>query len=259
METIYLIVRADDFGVCHAANQAIGEAFETGLLSCASLSITGPWVAEAVEMMREHPEWEIGLQLSLSCNTRGCRWGPIAGSPSVPSLAEPTGNFFPTLPATATSQDIEKELESQIERARAWEIKPAYLEYPGEPHPAVDLILHQLNERTGVPARMTAWGIQPLAVPLPSAASGPRELARETAMLEVLAALTPGVYLWAAQPANDSPESWALWSSDAARDRQADAVALASPRVRALIEKRGIEVISFRQHLEMRLGTAADE
>jgi hypothetical protein len=116
-----------------------------------------------------------------------------------------------------------------------------------------------LNERLGVPARMTAWGIEPLRLPLPKDGSVPRESAREVALLELLAGLTPGVYLWVTQPAFDSPETWGMWSSDAARDRQADALALCSAAIRALTEKRGIELISFRQHVEMRLGTAADE
>ena len=39
--------RVDDFGLCHAANQAVLEAFETGLLTCASLAVVSPWAAEA--------------------------------------------------------------------------------------------------------------------------------------------------------------------------------------------------------------------
>jgi len=65
MNVISLIVRGDDLGLCHAANEAICEAFETGLLTCASLVVTTPWLAEALRLAHEHPEWEIGLQLVL--------------------------------------------------------------------------------------------------------------------------------------------------------------------------------------------------
>src|SRR5207245_2944163 len=42
MNVISLIVRGDDFGLCHACNQAISEAFEAGLLTCASLVVVTP-------------------------------------------------------------------------------------------------------------------------------------------------------------------------------------------------------------------------
>src|SRR5437868_12631252 len=89
MDLLSLIVRGDDFGLCHAANQAICEAFETGLLTCASLLVTTPWLAEAVTLAQGHAEWELGLQLTLHCPTAGYRWGPVLGAAAVPSLVEP--------------------------------------------------------------------------------------------------------------------------------------------------------------------------
>src|SRR5437763_12781332 len=129
MDAICLIVRADDFGLCHAANQAIEEGFEAGLLTCASLAVACPWVAEAAALARAYPEWEIGLQLLLSCPVRGCRWGPVAGPAAVPSLVDATGAFCPQLAAGARAEEIGREWEAQVERARAWGIAPAYLEY----------------------------------------------------------------------------------------------------------------------------------
>src|SRR2546421_11418545 len=106
MEGISLIVRADDFGLCHAANQAILEGFETGLLTCASLAVVCPWVAEAATLAHGHPEWEIGVQLMLTCPAAGCRWGPVAGAAAVPSLADATGAFPARLPAAARARDL---------------------------------------------------------------------------------------------------------------------------------------------------------
>src|SRR5205823_11997966 len=129
MSAISLIVRADDFGLCHAANQAVCEAFETGLLTCASLVVNTPWMAEAVKLAHEYPEWEIGLQLLLSSPTGGYRWGPVSGAPTVPSLVEPAGTFPPSLSDAAQPHDITRELEAQVERAQACGIRPAYLVY----------------------------------------------------------------------------------------------------------------------------------
>ena len=250
MCAISLIVRGDDFGLCHASNQAICEAFETGVLTCASLLVTTPWLAEACGLIREHPEWEIGLQLSLHCATDGYRWGPLSGAPTVPSLVEPDGTFSRSLSAAAQPKDIAGELNAQVERARACGIRPAYLEYEGAGHPVVEAVLHDLSERLGVPARMTSWGVEP--VPL----SGLDQKAFD----DVLATLKPGTYVWVAHPTHASPEAWALWArAESAAARYADAVALCSAEIRSLLDQRGIERISFGQHLEERLGTETEE
>lgn len=250
MSGISLLVRGDDFGLCHAANQAVCEAFETGLLTCTSLVVITPWLAEAVQLAHAYPEWEIGLQFVLDCPTVGYRWGPVSGSRTVPSLVEPAGTFLPSLADAAQPAEITRELEAQVERAQSCGIRPAYLVYAGADHPAVGATLQQLSERLGVPVWTTAWGVQPLAL----AEFGTR------AIQEALAALKPGAYLWRTHPLHASPEVWALWADpEIAAARYAESVALCSPEIRALLEQRGLEQISFRQYLEQRLGTESEE
>src|SRR5262245_66523445 len=116
MDAISLIVRSDEFGLCHAANQAICEGFEAGVVTCAALAVVGPWLAEAAGLIHEHPEWEIGLQLLLHCTTVGCRWGPAAGPAAVPSLVDARGTFPPHLAEAATPEDIIRELKAQVDR-----------------------------------------------------------------------------------------------------------------------------------------------
>jgi predicted glycoside hydrolase/deacetylase ChbG (UPF0249 family) len=249
MSVISLIVRGDDFGLCHATNQAICEAFETGVLTCASLIVTTPWLAQACRLIHEHPEWEIGLQLSLHCPTDGYRWGPVSGSRAVPSLVEPDGTFSTALSTSAGPEDIARELDAQVERAQAYGVRPAYLEYEAD-HPAVPAIVQQLSERLGVSAQMTAWGVKPVVW---------CELSEKT-LEDALTALQPGTYVWVTHPTQASPETWALWdSAEKATARYADALTLCSPKVRSLLNQRGVECISFRQHLEERLGTETEE
>jgi predicted glycoside hydrolase/deacetylase ChbG (UPF0249 family) len=250
MNAISLIVRGDDFGLCHASNQAVCEAFETGLLTCASLVVVTPWLAEAVKLAQEYSEWEIGLQLVLGSPTGGYRWGPVCGARAVPSLVEPAGTFPPSLAGGAQPEEVARELGAQVERVQACGIRPAYLVYDGADHPVVGTALQQLSERLGVPVWMTSWGIQPLALPEPSA----------NAFEKALASLKPGTYLWLTHPAQASPEISCLWPEpQTAATRYAETLALCNPEIRALLEQRGIERISFRQHLEERLGTETDE
>jgi hypothetical protein len=251
MDTTSLIVRGDDFGLCHAANQAIWEGFETGVLTCASLVVPGPWIAEAAALVHDYPEWEVGLQLVLYCDGSGCRWGPVAGPAAVPSLVDATGAFVGRLAATAAANEINRELDAQFDRARAWGVTPAYVVYRGEPHPGVEEALHRLSERTGIPAGVAGWGLASVL----DRHDGPRDDA-----LGYLSGLAPGVHLWVTQPAQDSPETWALWADDAqTRRRHADALAICAPEILGQIRQRSIELIGFREHIEERLGGQAEK
>jgi hypothetical protein len=254
MASISLIVRGDYFGLSHAANQAICEAFDTGLLNCASLVVPGPWLAEAVALAHDHPEWEIGLQLLLESPTAAMCLGPVCGASSVATLVGPRGVFYPTLPETASAADIDRELSAQVERAKSWGISPAYLEYTGSNHSAVQTAMRRLSEQHGIPADMTSWGIGPL----PSLDSMDEAFAASFAA--ILATLGAGTHLWVTHPAPDSPETWALWPNrETAERHHRDSQNLCDPAVRRLLKQSAIECISFRQHLEGRLGTEAEE
>ena len=56
-----LIVNADDFGASAGVNRAIVEALEGGVLTSASLMVTGAAVEEAVVIARHHPALAVGL------------------------------------------------------------------------------------------------------------------------------------------------------------------------------------------------------
>jgi hopanoid biosynthesis associated protein HpnK len=60
-----LIVNADDFGRSSAINAAIAQAHEQGLLTSASLMVNEPAAAEAVAIARAHPRLAVGLHLTL--------------------------------------------------------------------------------------------------------------------------------------------------------------------------------------------------
>jgi predicted glycoside hydrolase/deacetylase ChbG (UPF0249 family) len=247
MSAISLLVRANDLGLCHAVNQAVAEGLEVGVLTSAALTVAGPWVAEAVDLVREHPNWEIGLQLSLTCSTLGCRWGPVAGPATVPSLVTPTGTFHRALPANASPDDIRGELHAQVERARAWGITPAYLESEEENQLPVAAVLQQLRRQLGLPPRMTAGGLAALTLAPDLVLE-----AREAAVLNALTALAAGAHLWVTHPAHDSPETWGLWPYATTQHRQGDLLAVCSAAVRALIRQRGIQLASYRQLLDAR-------
>ena len=72
-EPIQLIVRGDDLGMTHAANMAIKKVFEEGILTCSSILVPAPWFEMAARMCREHPDWCIGVHLTLNGEWRDYR------------------------------------------------------------------------------------------------------------------------------------------------------------------------------------------
>lgn len=62
----HLIVTADDFGLHEAVNDAIEQASGAGILTAASLMVTGAAAADAVRRARRLPNLRVGLHLVLA-------------------------------------------------------------------------------------------------------------------------------------------------------------------------------------------------
>ena len=60
-----LIITADDFGLSTEVNEAVEAAHRSGVLTCASLMVTGPAAADAVRRARTMPNLGVGLHLAL--------------------------------------------------------------------------------------------------------------------------------------------------------------------------------------------------
>ena len=61
----YLIVNADDFGASVGCNRGIIECHSRGILTSASLMVTGRAAADAVELARAHPQLSLGLHFDV--------------------------------------------------------------------------------------------------------------------------------------------------------------------------------------------------
>jgi predicted glycoside hydrolase/deacetylase ChbG (UPF0249 family) len=61
----YLIVNADDFGLCRGVNRGIIECAERGIVTSASLMVRSPAAAEAAVYAKQNPRLSLGLHLDL--------------------------------------------------------------------------------------------------------------------------------------------------------------------------------------------------
>ena len=116
-----LIVNADDFGRSAAINAAVIAAHCEGILTTASLMVTGAAFDDAVGLARAHPRLGVGLRLSLAASR-------AALSPEqLPGLADAQGNL-PASPVAAglryffrrgLREPLRREIAAQIERFNA--------------------------------------------------------------------------------------------------------------------------------------------
>ena len=126
-----LIVHADDLGMAHSVNAATIKAFESGLVNSGSIMIPCPWLPEIAAYAQSHPEADLGLHLTLTSEWRFYRWGPVLSKDRVSSLLDNNGYLYPTESEAAShvkATEVEAEIRAQIERARAFGIKPTHLD-----------------------------------------------------------------------------------------------------------------------------------
>ncbi|MBV8859289.1 MAG: polysaccharide deacetylase family protein [Acidobacteria bacterium] len=126
-----LIVHADDLAAAHTINAATFKAFETGLVSSGSVMVPCPWLPEVAAYARSHPDADLGLHLTLTSEWKTYRWGGVLSKERAPTLYAADGYLYPTEDVAAAHIDVreaEAEVRAQIERARAFGLRPTHLD-----------------------------------------------------------------------------------------------------------------------------------
>lgn len=247
---IRLVVRGDDFGMCHAVNEGIKRAATEGIVTTASAMAPCPWFGEAVEIAKD-----IGIPLgahqTLTCEWDYFRWRPLTDGPS---LAGADGTFRPSVELArqhAQHRDVVRELLAQVDRFRSAGLSLDYLDH--HMGPALPAAYPQVSARAGVPFLYSDEVRRGLVT---SSELSPRDAAGKKAwMLGYLSGLVPGAHLLVCHPGVDSPELRALTGPDsvpyrwAADYRVSDLEVLTDPEVRQLTDELGITLCSLPQAL----------
>ena len=66
MNKRYLIINADDCGLCDSANEAIFDLFRTGNLKSSTVMIPCPKAMDAVAFSKENPQYAMGVHLTMT-------------------------------------------------------------------------------------------------------------------------------------------------------------------------------------------------
>ncbi|MCS7202377.1 MAG: polysaccharide deacetylase family protein [Dictyoglomus sp.] len=127
----FLIISADDFGMCHSVNIAIFKLLEEKIISSTTIMTPCPWAKEAGEFCKAHPEFDVGVHLTFTSEWRNYKWGPVTRNKSVESLVNREGYFFETseeFERHAKEEEIEEEIRNQINLAFKLGVKPSHLD-----------------------------------------------------------------------------------------------------------------------------------
>lgn len=109
-----LIINADDFAISHAANVAIKNCFEKGVIDSATIMVNMSGFSEAVEISKQ-TGMPVGLHFNLTLGK------PISNN--VESLINPAGDFFSRREfiqryflGKINTKDIESEYMAQVDK-----------------------------------------------------------------------------------------------------------------------------------------------
>ena len=125
----YLIINADDFGMCRAHHIATVDLFAKGTVTSATVMAPCAYAREAVDFAIRNPSLSVGVHLTTTAEWKSYRWGPV--SKEVGSLVDSEGFFYRNsteFANHASPQDTETELIAQIEHLRSIGLSPSHLD-----------------------------------------------------------------------------------------------------------------------------------
>lgn len=126
--TKYLIVNADDFGMCHSTNEAIYDLVKNGCIKSTTMIMNTPWILEAINMAKDFKNCSIGIHLTHTSEWDTYRWRPLTFNKN---LQDEQGYFYHLTEQclkTATSEDLVSEAEAQIKYAKDLGVKFSHID-----------------------------------------------------------------------------------------------------------------------------------
>ena len=126
----YLIINADDFGMCRAGNLAVFDLLKSGGITSSTIMAPCGWAPEACKFAKENPQFAIGVHLTLTSEWSNYRWTPVSAS-NTDSLRDEDGYMFKESDEVEKNVDIdevETEIRAQIERLKKLGLTPSHLD-----------------------------------------------------------------------------------------------------------------------------------
>jgi len=257
-----LIIRGDDMGFAHAGNLGIVGSYKNGIETSVEVLVPSPWFPEAVRLLKENPGIDVGIHLALTSEWDNLKWRPLT---DCKSLQDSNGYFYPMIWANKNYPgrnllarawklaDIEKEWRAQIELALK--------EIPRISHISAHMGCTNMSDSVNALARKLAKeyhiDIEPSnfnVINISYDGAHATSAEKVKSFIKMLDALKPGnTYLFVDHPAANSPEMQAIHHigyENVAQDRQGVVDVFTSGEVKKMIQKKQIELISYKDLLQ---------
>ena len=251
-----LIVRGDDMGYTHSGNEALIYCYQEGIETSIEVIVPSPWFPEAVKLLKENPQVDVGVHLALTSEWDNAKWRPLS---DCPSLKDQYGYFYPMVSPNEnypgqsiaenawTIEDVEREFRAQIETAMD--------AIPGISHVSGHVGCSNLNEEVQTLTETLGEEYGLLVSPDVTylrGFNGNRKTPEEKieSLLTMLDTLKAGqTYLFVEHPGFDNEELRAIHHigyENVAADRQGVTDLFTSDKVKAFIKQKGIQLIGYR-------------
>jgi predicted glycoside hydrolase/deacetylase ChbG (UPF0249 family) len=252
-----LIIRTDDIGFCHGVNMAFQRIAEQGMVTSASVIVNTPWLDEAVEILKQHPEISVGVHLALNSEWKVFKWGPVTPYDRVPSLVDAFGKFYGSRKELFSHRpklrEVARELRAQIELAKRKGLNISYIDN----HMSAAISTLEFQQEMERLAREYHIGISRYINEreLPNVYDVPPERKLAQALQNLNTITNGALYLLVCHVGTDGPEMQALTDlnvigpKNMSKHRQAEADVLCSAEYKAAVQARGIRLVGYRELL----------
>ena len=125
------IIHTDDIGMCLASVDAFSDLWDFGLISSGAVMVPCPWFLKAAEYARAHPQADLGVHITLTCEYKTYRWGPISTRDPQSGMLDEEGYFYHRADPAREHGDpeyVQREIEAQVERALAMGMQPTHMD-----------------------------------------------------------------------------------------------------------------------------------
>lgn len=256
-----LIINADDFGMCHAINEAIFRTLKEGVLRSTTLMVPCAWALHAMHFLADHPEFPFGIHLTAIGDGDDYRWRPVTSREKVPSLVDNAGYFYSfehmsEFLSQVRLDQLEAEFRAQIEVVLAAKLKPTHLDWHSlriSGRADILELMFRLAKEYGLALRVIGRSLieklQSQGFPtsdfdfLDSSSLDP--VTKSARYAQLLHELPLGLTEWAVHPGLDNSELLAM-EPDGNHFRQTDFDFLMSQEAKDIVKKEAIILLDYR-------------
>lgn len=227
MEPRFLIVNADDLGLCEAVDDGIFAAHAAGIVTSASLMVRQAATASAAARAAAFPGLALGLHLDLD------RWSYAEGRQVEGGRSD-----------LESAAGVEVECRAQLERFRSLLGRdPTHLDSHHHVHLAEPVagVAARLSDELAIPLRRRGVRYEGGFHGRDDRGRARLEAIQPTGLIELVSSLPPGWTELGCHPAAGGVPS----SYD--RERRVELETLCDPRVRAALTESGVELRSFAE------------